>query len=188
MYKYSASILSLVILLLYFSACEQNSPTSKTINNPLQTVLHLDNTDTLAFPVIDNYELLDPIFHQNNDTTYVINFWATWCAPCVKEFPYFEQLAQETKGEAISFLMVSLDFDKDIRTKLPRFIKERNVQLPVASLIDPKPHIWIERIEKEWEGSIPITIIYKNDQRHFFNQEFESFEELQEMVNEIAEK
>ena len=179
---------SILILLIGQFSCQTASDLSeKQTDTILITLLDLENTDSLPFPIVDNFDLLEPLFNQKNDTTYVINFWATWCAPCVHEFPYFQRLSKEMKDEAVEIVMISLDFDKQIRTKLPQFIKEHEVTIPVVSLVDPKPHIWIDKVDPQWEGSIPITIIYHNDQRRFITEEVASYEELKKIVVELRE-
>ncbi len=59
-----------------------------------------------------------------NDTTYVVNFWATWCAPCVKELPVFDAIDNKFAGKPVKVLLVSLDFPKDLNGKLPQFIQK----------------------------------------------------------------
>ena len=39
-----------------------------------------------------DFNSFEPHLHLENDTTYIINFWATWCIPCRKEMPAFEQI------------------------------------------------------------------------------------------------
>ena len=56
-----------------------------------------------------NYPQLQPLLHQKTESVQVVNFWATWCAPCIKELPYFEEL---NKLENVDVLLVSLDFPK----------------------------------------------------------------------------
>ena len=53
-----------------------------------------------AFPVY-NFSELEPLLNKVDNKTYVVNFWATWCAPCVKELPYFEQLNAEYKTNPV---------------------------------------------------------------------------------------
>jgi len=181
-------LLTFVFILLLNSGCQtSNDPVEQKPTNVLTSLLNLENTDTLPFAIVSDFKQLEPVFNQQNDTTYVINFWATWCAPCVHEFPYFEQLAEETKGQAIEIVMVSLDFDRDIYTKLPRFMKEHAVTLTVVSLVDPNPHIWIDSVDPQWEGSIPITIVYRNRNRKFIAEEFPDYQALLDVVQEVGE-
>ena len=56
-----------------------------------------------------DYQQLKPLLYQNSESVQVVNFWATWCAPCIKELPYFEEL---NKLEGVEVVLVSLDFPK----------------------------------------------------------------------------
>ena len=59
-------------------------------------ILSASKAQTQVLPEYDTYDSLSSAVFRNNDTTYVINFWATWCAPCVKELPYFESFNKKT--------------------------------------------------------------------------------------------
>ena len=43
-----------------------------------------------------NYNELKPLINKSGEKTYVVNFWATWCAPCIKEIPYYEELNKDS--------------------------------------------------------------------------------------------
>jgi thiol-disulfide isomerase/thioredoxin len=58
--------------------------------------------------VFDNYAVLEITILSNKNIIYVVNFWATWCALCVKELLFFEKLNAENKD--VNVLLVSLDF------------------------------------------------------------------------------
>ncbi len=62
-------------------------------------------------PVFKKFEDFEYLLEKDNDTTYVINFWATWCLPCVKELPEFEEINQHFKDKKFKMILVSLDFD-----------------------------------------------------------------------------
>ncbi len=138
-----------------------------------------------SFSVVDNFEELEPIFTKNNDSTYVINFWATWCKPCVKELPYFEQLHKVMKGEKVKIYLVSMDFPDVIDTKLKPFIEEHQLQNDVIAFTDGNHNSWIGKVEEAWDGAIPITIIYNAKDRKFFSGELDSFEELNGTVRKM---
>lgn len=166
-------------LLLPMAACQHPAQTG---TSAADTAFHLPNTDTLPYPIVERFDDLAPLFRQQNDTLYVINFWATWCGPCVEELPYFEQLATATQGMPVKIVMVSLDFRRDLRTKLLRFVRQRPTLPPVIALADSKTAEWIDRVNSNWSGAIPITIIYRNDRRLFVEDAFADYEQLREAV------
>lgn len=136
-----------------------------------------------AQQIYDNFEEFAPLLAQTqSDTTYIINFWATWCAPCVKELPYFERLHQERGQQKIKVILVSLDFRKDLETKLKPFLAKGQFSASTAALLDSKQQQWIDKIDPSWSGALPATLIYRGEQRQFKEGEFASFEELQQMI------
>lgn len=116
------------------------------------------------------------------DTTYVINFWATWCGPCVKELPYFEELNALYDGQAFKQILVSLDDPKKLESKVIPFLAKNNIQSKVVLLADGKANSWIDKVDPNWSGAIPITLILKGDGRKFYEQEFHSTFELEEQM------
>lgn len=156
-----------------------------------QTALEKDNpavataetvAQTLPFAVYDNFSALEHVFQNNNDTTYIINFWATWCKPCVEEMPYFEKLIQESAGKKARVILLSLDFKKDVPTKLKRFVEQRQLEKQVIALTDHRYDTWIDKVDPSWGGAIPVTLIYKGQTRKFIDQQFASYEELEGLV------
>jgi len=112
----------------------------------------------------------------------VVSFWATWCKPCVEELPYFEQLQSEIAGKKVKIILVSLDFKKDIPTKLLQFVRDNHIQSDVIALADGRYNDWIEKVDPEWGGAIPITLVYGPKGRVFQPEQFASYEELKTMV------
>ena len=104
----------------------------------------------------------------SKNTTYVINFWATWCAPCVKELPYFEFINKEYSSKNVSVILVSLDFPSQIETKLKPYIKRNNLKSNVILLDDSKMNIWIPKVSPDWDGGIPATLIVNKSSYNFF--------------------
>lgn len=128
-----------------------------------------------------NFQELQPLLQLENDTIYVVNFWATWCAPCIKEIAYFEQLSQKYRDKNVKVLMVSLDFPDQLQTRLIPFIEKENMKNEVVLLDDPNSNHWIPLVDRKWTGAIPATLIYGKDFRKFYQQEF-TFSELEEIV------
>lgn len=163
----------------------EDATSVEAATDAIDQVMHLPVTDTLPYPIVENFADLAPIFSREDDKIYVINFWATWCAPCVEELPYFERLAEETDPDKVEIVLVSLDFKKSVRTKLLKFIQDRPLNLPVIALTDTKTNVWIDQVDPEWGGAIPITIVYRQDQRMFFPDQFANYDELAAAVQSI---
>lgn len=128
-----------------------------------------------------NFEQLSPRLYENNDTLYIINFWASWCNPCIKEIPVFEKINAEYENEKVKMIMVSLDFPNQKETKLIPFIAEQKMTAEVVLLFDTNVNSWINKVSADWTGSIPATLIYKNDFRCFREGGY-SYDELKQIV------
>ncbi|MBE0663619.1 MAG: TlpA family protein disulfide reductase [Bacteroidales bacterium] len=133
-----------------------------------------------AIPV-KNFQELEPRLHMDDDYTWVINFWATWCAPCVKEMPYFEQIGKEYAGKGVKVLLVSLDFVNQLDARVIPFVKKNDIKSEVILLNDPRANSWIPKVSDKWSGALPATLIYNKNHRSFYEQTF-SFDELEDAV------
>ena len=127
-----------------------------------------------------DFDHIVPFLEKENDKINVINFWATWCVPCVEELPYFEKLNQERKDVVVT--LISLDFVKQVKSSLIPFIKENSIQSEVILLDDPNSNEWIKKVDENWSGALPATIIYNSNAKAFYEQSF-TFEVLEEEVN-----
>lgn len=120
---------------------------------------------------------------QNDDTLYVVNFWATWCKPCVEELPYFQQFAENTKNLPVKVILVSQDA-KSRTMQVAAFMEKNKYTSKNFILSAGNPNVWINAIEPKWSGTIPATVIYKNGQKLNFKEgEFASLQELNEFIN-----
>jgi len=169
-----------VTILLTLMACKENKSTSDS--DIVKKELNVEQTDDKISNAIDlevyDYSGFEKFLNKKDDKIYVINFWATWCAPCVKELPYFEKLNSDYADKNVEVILVSLDFPHLYDKKLKPFIKDRELKSKVIALDDVDMNSWIPKVNKDWSGSIPATIIYKNDNRKFYEQSFD-FEELE---------
>ncbi|WP_458626268.1 TlpA family protein disulfide reductase [Winogradskyella sp. PC D3.3] len=165
----------LVSALCFFMSCNTIN-TDKTLKSNATSNVNQD------IPVYD-FNQFEPLIYTDSDKTYLINFWAMWCAPCVKELPYIEQFA--AKHPDVEVILVSLDFPKDIETKLKPFLKEKKITSKVVLLDDPDSNTWIDKIDPNWSGSIPFTIMFNKDERLFHERSFENLEDLENQINNL---
>ena len=115
---------------------------------------------------------LDQRVNNGKDTVYVINFWATWCGPCVAELGNFEKFNEKYKTEKLKVLLVNVDFKSKLKNTVVPFLKRRKLKSEVFLLDEPDQQAFIDRVSKTWSGSIPATLFIKNGQRSFFEKEF----------------
>ncbi len=128
-----------------------------------------------------NFDQLEPYLHRQTDTLYFINFWATWCVPCREELPAIEAVAEKYKNDKLKIYLVSLDFPKQLETRLIPFIRTNNIKSEVILLNDPDQNRWIDKVDPKWSGEIPFTVIYNQNTRETHAKAF-TFEELESII------
>lgn len=124
------------------------------------------------------------ILNNESDSLLVINFWATWCKPCVEEMQEFLRIEQEFENEKVKFVYLSLDFRRDFETKLMPFVNKRKIMSDVLLLDEPDYDAWINIVEPAWQGSIPATLLLtpKAENRHFHEGQL-TYLELKKLIN-----
>lgn len=105
---------------------------------------------------------LENRIRNNSDTTYIVNFWATWCAPCVKELPDFDSISKIYSVKKVKVLLVTMDFKEDIETKVIPFINKKKIISEVLLLDELNADYFIPKITNEWTGALPATYILNN--------------------------
>lgn len=142
------------------------------------------NVDTLvsenAEIEVYNFEQLESFLSSKTDKTLIVNFWATWCKPCIKELPYFEA-AQTKYKEDIRVILVSLDFPEKLESQLIPFVNENAIHSQVVLLDDPYENEWIPKVDSTWSGAIPATLIISGSKKVFYEKSFTQ----EELENEI---
>lgn len=126
---------------------------------------------------------LQKLLQRNTDTVYVVNFWATWCRPCIEELPYFEQAKTTFAQKKVQIILVSLDDRNDLDKTVKPFLQRRTLQNEVVLLDETNYNSWINKIEPTWEGAIPATIICNNSKKkHTFSERELSQNELISLI------
>jgi thiol-disulfide isomerase/thioredoxin len=142
------------------------------------------SNSTIGSLEIYDYQGIEKFLTKKDDKIYVINFWATWCKPCIKELPYFESINKEYKDQNVEVLLISLDFPQQFEKQLIPYIKEKNLQSKVVALDDPDMNTWIPKVSEDWTGAIPATIIYNREKRQFYERSF-TYEELENELKQF---
>lgn len=120
-----------------------------------------------------NYNQLEPFLNQKNDTVYLVNFWATWCAPCVAELPAIKAVEEKYRNHKFKVLLVSLDMPGQLKSRLIPFLLSRKITSKVVLLDDPRQNVWIDKVDPNWSGELPFTLIYGKNFRESHSQAFD---------------
>lgn len=163
------------VLILFFSC--KDVPKKEQIAEMSQSI------ETEVSLEVYDFEGLQKFLKTTDDKTYVVNFWATWCAPCIKELPYFEKINKDYSDD-VEVILVSLDFPSKYDTKLKPYIKTKNLQSKVIALNDVDSNTWIPKVDESWTGAIPATVIFNKNKRKFYEKSF-NYDELETEVKQF---
>lgn len=134
--KFAATVIAILVSLLF---CRQSGVA--------QDILFIKPADLARWQ------------NHPSDTVFVLNFWATWCAPCVAELPVFEKLTAEYHNQAVKVVLVSADFKRSVETALKPFVRKQQLKSRVVFMDEPDANLWVNQISKDWSGAIPATLV-----------------------------
>ena len=176
-------IITIFLICILISCKDNKQPANELVNFNNESDIGLNEINTIQLEIYD-FNGFQKFLNKKDNKTYVINFWATWCAPCVKELPYFEKLHETYTSKNVEVILVSLDFPHLYESKLKPFIIDRKLKSKVIALDDVDMNTWIPKVSEDWSGSIPATVIYRNDHYKFYEQSF-NYEELEKEVKQF---
>ncbi len=130
--------------------------------------------------IIKYHQLASEMTGSNQLT--VINFWATWCGPCIKELPHFEEA---NKMDNVRVMLVSLDFVED-EAKVKNFVQKRNLQSEVYLLDEKDYDDYMGKVDESWSGAIPATLIVDQRGRKYFYEQAFNRQELLSKINKFV--
>ncbi len=102
-------------------------------------------------------DILTAVAKHKGEKAVLVNYWATWCGPCVKEFPMIVELSKKYADEAV-VLFVSADW-LDEKKRAMEFLKKQGVK-GLSFIKNQKDNEFIDGIHKDWSGALPFTIVY----------------------------
>ena len=133
------------------------------------------------------FDALENLITRDSDKVEVINFWATWCKPCIKELPYFQSL-HHNMADKVEVTLISLDFVDVLDEKVIPFVVNHDMNVRVLLLDEIDYNSWIDRVDPTWSGAIPATLIinHKTGRRKFVEHEL-SEGEIEQMIKDISD-
>lgn len=109
---------------------------------------------------ISSWKVKDVVdYIDESDSVLVVNFWATFCKPCIEEIPYLESISKKYKDQKVKVLLVSLDLHDFFPGKIESFVKKNNYSSRVVWLNETNADYFCPKIDKAWGGNIPSTLI-----------------------------
>lgn len=110
---------------------------------------------------------------QHCEHPLIINFWATFCAPCVKEIPYFQSTAAKYKQAGVELLLVSLDLPDAYPGKIGAFAQQHHYTVPIRWLDETNAGYFFRGIDPKWSGGMPATLFINNKTHYhqFFDRQ-----------------
>ena len=165
------SFLPILIVTLLFTSCK-----SKVT----------DKNATIE--ILEQFSELQSIIDSEKDTLLVLNFWSTYCPPCIKEMPLFNKLESEFKNKKIRILLISLDDVTQLESRIYPFVKKHGIVQEVMILKDQNYSKWTEKIDESWYGALPATLIIKGKKRDFRFESYETYEALKSDVDAILDE
>jgi thiol-disulfide isomerase/thioredoxin len=103
------------------------------------------------------------VFDGTKGKVMLLNFWATWCKPCVKEFPDLLKLQKNYKDLGFELVFISLDAPEELDSKLKPFLSKLGIDFTTYYSTFAKPEDLIDFVDKNWQGAIPSTYIYDKE-------------------------
>ncbi|WP_452227909.1 MULTISPECIES: TlpA family protein disulfide reductase [unclassified Lacinutrix] len=171
-----------IVFILFVSCKQENQDREVSANLEKEKVTSEVSNFEVPNVAVYDFDAFEGFLNIKDDKIYVVNFWATWCAPCIKELPHFEEINEAYKSKNVEVLLVSLDFPKQYKKKLIPFIVKHKLKSKVVALNDPDSNTWIPKVSEEWSGALPATVIYNKEKRAFYEKSF-SYEELKKEVD-----
>ena len=103
---------------------------------------------------------LQKLIKERNGRILFLNIWATWCAPCVEEFPDLVKLSRAYPDQEVEVVGISADYPDEVESKILPFIKKHDVPFRILVAKFEHQEDFINGVNPSWSGALPATLIY----------------------------
>ena len=126
---------------------------------------------------------------QQSDHPIILSFWATWCAPCLHEIPYFQETVKKFADQKVELILVSLDFKDSYPSAIESFVRKKNYQASFYWLNETNADHFCPKIDPKWDGSIPATLFVNNKTgyRKFYDRQLTPLQVEAEVKAQVKE-
>jgi thiol-disulfide isomerase/thioredoxin len=126
---------------------------------------------------------------NKSETPVIISFWATYCIPCVKEIPYFEELVKKYEEKGVKLLLVSLDFKEAYPGKIKKFSAKMKFTSSIVWLNETNADYFCPKVDSKWSGVMPASLFINNKTGHhiFFEEAIPKAKFEEEIIKMIGQ-
>lgn len=154
-----------------FSSCGKSEPAPQAETPAPITEARmgkLEPADDAPLPELKPVDVVDAagvkkLLEGARGKVAVMNFWATWCPPCVEEMPYFVQLYNSYNGKGVELISISGDGKENLDSAVRSFQKDRSLPFAIHVISEQSPEALDAVLTKELTGALPETLIYDKD-------------------------
>ncbi len=140
----------------------------------LRSGVYAGNRDSLPAPVVQKVKITD-LEHliANSNHPLIVNFWATFCVPCVKEIPYFQTTISRYAAQQVELVLVSVDLPDYFPARIASFARGRSFTSRILWLDETNADYFCPRVDPKWTGGIPSSLFVDNKThyRRFFDRQ-----------------
>ncbi len=136
---------------------------------------------------VNHLEYADQVVKPFQGRILLVNFWATWCVPCIAEMPIFEKIWRDIGEDQFEIVLVSIDL-KEVSHRVEKMLKEKRIPFTCYLQTDSDPEVFINAVDTSWGGSIPYTLIYDcNGEIVYRKLGQQKEDDLKEVIRKILE-
>jgi thiol-disulfide isomerase/thioredoxin len=129
---------------------------------------------------------LNEIINNRMGKALFINVWATWCVPCIEEFPDIVRIAEHYEDSDVEVVSLNVDMSSQVDSLVIPFMKSFDADFPVYNIREKSAEKVINLLNNKWSGAIPATFIYdKNGKQRIFILGSEQFARFQSAVDSV---
>ncbi len=127
---------------------------------------------------------------KNSDKPTIINFWATFCKPCIEELPYFQEAAKRYNSAGVQLILVSLDLPQAYPKKISAFAIRNKIKAPIAFLDETNADLFCPKVDQNWSGAIPASLFVNNKTgyKKFFEDQLSKEQVEKEIISMIQSR
>ncbi|MFY0650852.1 MAG: redoxin domain-containing protein [Cyclobacteriaceae bacterium] len=105
-----------------------------------------------------NTEGLKTLLANDGENLRLVNFWATWCGPCITEYPEFVEIHRMYNQRGFEFVSVSADNLK-VKDRVLKFLKKETSAVANYIYNEEDKYVMIEAVDPDWDGALPYSVL-----------------------------